>query len=394
MRVAPGRRIGRRAAGIETSIFSEITRLAVAHGAVNLGQGFPDFPAPAFIKDAAARAIAADHNQYAPSPGVPRLRRAIAAGFEKRHGRSVDPEAELTIASGATEIICDAILALVDPDDEVILLDPHYDSYLPNVQMAGGVARIVSMHAPTWSIDPDELRAAFGPKTKLIVLNTPHNPTGKVLSESELDLVASLCQEHDVVAVSDEVYSEIVFDGARHVPIATRPGMWDRTITVDSIGKTFSVTGWKIGWAIACAPLSQALRAVHQFVTFCSATPLQEAAADALVAAEINGYFAELRAAYARRRDLLSDVLRAARLQPLPVRGSYFLLADVSHLGVHDGPTFCKRLVTEIGVAAIPMSAFYADAAAAPTMVRFCFAKRDETILAAGPRLRRLERGD
>jgi aspartate/methionine/tyrosine aminotransferase len=377
----------RRLSGFGTSIFTEMTRLAVQHRAINLGQGFPDFPAPDFIKEAAARAIDGDHNQYAPAPGLPRLRRAIADRFAQRHGHAPDPETEVTIAGGATEILFDAVMALLDPGDEAIVFEPFYDAYVPDIQMAGGTARVVTLRPPDWRFDPDELAAAFGPRTRLIIINTPHNPTGKVFAPDELDLIAELCRAHDVIAVSDEVYSEIVFDDARHVPLATRPGMWERTVTVDSIGKTFSVTGWKIGWAVAAPPLTAALRAVHQFVTFANATPFQEAAADALSLASTNGYWQTLRADYTSRRALLTEILHGAGLHTLPVRGAYFLLADIAELPFADDTAFCRHLISEVGVAAIPPSAFYADPGTAPKLARFCFAKRDETMRAAAQRL-------
>jgi aspartate/methionine/tyrosine aminotransferase len=384
------KRTAGRLDGLGISIFTEMSRLAVEHRAVNLGQGFPDFPAPAFIKEAAARAIAADHNQYAPAPGLPRLRQAIAENFQRRHGRAVDPQTEVTVAAGATEVLFDAAMAFLNPGDEAVVFEPFYDAYLPDIQMAGGTTRVVTLRPPDWRFDPDELRAAFGPRTRLIVLNTPHNPTGKMFTEEELDLIAALCRAHDVVAVSDEVYSEITFDGARHVPIATRPGMWERTVTVDSIGKTFSVTGWKIGWAIAAPALTAALRGAHQFVTFANATPFQEAAADALTAAPANGYYQELRTAYAARRALLTGILAAAGLPTLPVQGAYFLLADIAALPFPDDTAFCRHLMTQVGVAAIPPSAFYADPRTAPRLARFCFAKRDDTMLAAAERLKGL----
>jgi aspartate/methionine/tyrosine aminotransferase len=381
------RRSARRLDGFGTSIFTEMTRLAVEHQAINLGQGFPDFPAPDFIKEAAARAIASDHNQYAPAPGLPRLRRAVAEHFQHRHGRAVDPAEEVTIAAGATEVLFDAILALMDPGDEAVVFEPAYDAYLPDVQMAGGTARVVTLRPPDWRFDPDELRAAFGPRTRILILNTPHNPTGKVYDEEELDLIAALCRAHDVVAICDEVYSEITYDGVTHVPLATRPGMWDRTVTVDSIGKTFSVTGWKIGWAIAAPALTAAIRAAHQFVTFANATPLQEAAADAIAVAESTGYYDQLRASYAARRSLLTEILADAGLSTLPARGAYFLLADLADLPFPDDASFCRHLMTEVGVASIPPSAFYLYPATAPRLARFCFAKREETMRAAAERL-------
>ena len=270
----------RRTNGFGTSIFTEISALAVAHDAVNLGQGFPDFPAPAFIKDAAMRAIREDRNQYAPAAGLPRLRAALAARWERLHGVPADADAEVTVASGATELLHDAVLAIVEPGDEVIVFEPTYDAYVPDIIMAGGVARPVALRPPEWRWDPAELRAAFTPRTRAVILNTPHNPTGKMFTRDELEELASLCQAHDVVVISDEVYSEITFDGAAHVPIATLPGMRERTISIDSMGKTFSVTGWKVGWAIAPPPLTNALRAIHQFVTFTNSVPFQEALAD------------------------------------------------------------------------------------------------------------------
>ena len=380
----------RRLEGLGTSIFTEITRLAIEHGAANLGQGFPDFPAPDFVKQAAAAAIAADLNQYAAAPGLPSLRRAVARHFERRHGVAIDPDREVTVTAGATEGVFDAVMALLDPGDEVVVFEPFYDLYLPAVQFAGGTVKVVTLRPPRWQLDPADLAAAFGPRTKLVILNTPHNPTGKVWRPEELDLIARACLEHDAYVISDEVYSELTFAGARHVPIATRPGMRERTVTVDSLGKTFSVTGWKIGWTIAAPAVTAAIRGIHQFVTFCNATPFQEAAAVALDHAHATGYFDELRAVYDARRVRLDAILNRAGLRTLPVEGAYFLLADISHLGFPDDVAFCRYLTTEVGVAAIPPSAFYADPRTAPRLARFCFAKSDETIAAAGERLQRL----
>ena len=417
MTARPARRLG----GFGTSIFTEMTALAVQHGAANLGQGFPDFPAPDFIKEAAARHIRDDHNQYVASAGSPRLRAALGAQWQRRHGQAVDPATEVTVAGGATELLFDAVLGLVDPGDEVIVFEPTYDAYVPDIQMAGGVARVVTLRLPRWEWDPDELAAAFTPRTRALILNSPHNPTGKVFTAAELEALARLCIAHDVVVISDEVYSEILFDGARHVPIATLPGMRERTITIDSMGKTFSVTGWKVGWAIAPPPLTNAVRATHQFVTFTNSAPFQEALADALAVADVDaptgapadstattlvrgaarGYFDELRADYAGRRALLTRILEETGLPPLPISGAYFLLSDVSRFGFATDLDFCRHLCTEIGVAAIPISPFYyhppspsqpqAPASArAPMLARFCFAKRAETIEAAGRRLQKL----
>ena len=384
-----GRKAGAaRIAGIGTSIFTEITALAVEHGAANLGQGFPDFAAPEFVKEAAARHIREDRNQYAASAGLPRLRRALADDYRRRwpDGPAVDPDAEVTVASGATELLHDALLAVIDPGDEVIVFEPAYDAYGPDVAMAGGTVRAVPLAPPDWRFDPARLEAAIGPRTRALILNSPHNPTGKMFRREELEAIAALCLRHDLLVVADEVYSEIVF-GAPHLSIATLPGMYERTITIDSMGKTFSVTGWKVGWAIAPPPLTAALRAVHQFVTFTNAAPFQEALADVLPIAARDGYYAGLRADYARRRDLLTTALRAAELDPLPIDGAYFLLADLRARGVTDDVAFCRRLIAEVGVAAIPTSVFYADPAAAPPFVRFCFAKSDETLRSAAARL-------
>ncbi len=384
-----GRKAGAaRIAGIGTSIFTEITALAVEHGAANLGQGFPDFAAPEFVKEAAARHIREDHNQYAASAGLPRLRRALADDHRRRwpDGPVVDADAEVTVASGATELLHDALLAVIDPGDEVIVFEPAYDAYGPDVAMAGGTVRAVPLAAPDWRFEPARLAAAIGPRTRALILNSPHNPTGKMFRREELEAIAALCQRHELLVVADEVYSELVF-GAPHLSIATLPGMYERTITIDSMGKTFSVTGWKVGWAIAPPPLTAALRAVHQFVTFTNAAPFQEALADVLPIAARDGYYAGLRADYARRRDLLTTALRAAELAPLPIDGAYFLLADLRARGVTDDVAFCRRLIAEVGVAAIPTSVFYTDPAAAPPFVRFCFAKSDETLRSAAARL-------
>ncbi len=387
MRNGPG---AARLAGIGTSIFTEMTALAVERGAVNLGQGFPDFAAPAFVKEAAARHLREDRNQYAASPGLPRLRRALADDARRRwpDGPPVDADAHVTVAAGATELLHDAILALVDPGDEVIVFEPAYDAYGPGVALAGGVLRPVPLDPPDWSFDPARLAAAFGPRTRALILNSPHNPTGKVFDQAALQAIAELCRRHDVVVIADEVYSELTF-GPRAVSIATLPGMFERTVTIDSMGKTFSVTGWNIGWAVAPAPLTAALRAVHQFVTFTNGTPFQEAFADVLPAAAREGYYDRLRADYGRRRELLTVGLRSAGLEPLPAGGAYFLVTDLGARGVADDVAFCRRLIIEVGVAAIPTSVFHVDPARAPRLARFCFAKRDETLREAAARLAR-----
>jgi aspartate/methionine/tyrosine aminotransferase len=385
-----------RVAGFGTTIFTEMSALAVQHSAVNLGQGFPDFPGPDFIKQAAAAALAADLNQYAPMPGLPHLRQAVAAQWQREHGRAVDWQTEVSVTSGATEALCDAMLAFLNPGDEAIIFEPAYDSYVPDITMAGARPIAVRLYPPgassaaSWGFDEQELRAAFGRRPRLVLINTPHNPTGKVFSRAELDLIAALCQEHDVLAISDEVYDRLVFNGNEHVALATLPGMWERTLTINSVGKTFSVTGWKIGYAVGPALLNQGLRAAHQWVTFATSTPLQEATAVALEQAPENGYYAELIHEYDKRRTLLRDILEESGLPTLPVEGSYFISCDIGALGYNDDRAFCRMLTTEEGVAAIPTSAFYTDSAGVQPLARFCFAKKIETIQAAGQRLRNL----
>jgi aspartate/methionine/tyrosine aminotransferase len=402
-----------RVGGFGTSIFAEISALAVQTGAVNLGQGFPDFAGPEWVKQAAAEAIAGDLNQYAPYQGLPRLRAAIAATWAAHGWRELDPAREVTVTTGATEGLFAAAQALVDPGDEVIVFEPFYDAYLPDITMAGGIPRPVRLHPPvqdeghsagglaprslalgpssaTWWFDPDELRAAFSPRTALLLLNTPHNPTGKVFTRAELELIAALCHEHDVLVLADEVYDQLVFAGAEHLPIATLSGMWERTLTLNSTGKTFSVTGWKVGYAVGPAWLNDAVRSAHQWITFATATPLQAAAAAALEGALANGYYEQFRAEYTARYELLRGILQGAGLPTLPTEGSYFIMADIAGTGFADDANFCRWLTSEVGVAAIPPSAFYADPSSAPLLARFCFAKRDETLRAAGERLARL----
>lgn len=383
-------RSAQRLAGFGTTVFTEMSALAAEHGAINLGQGFPDFPGPDFVKEAAIEAIRADLNQYAPSHGLPRLREAIAADWATQHGVEVDPDAEVTVTSGATEALLSAMLALVNPGDEVIFFEPFYDSYVPQTVFAGGTPRVVPLQPPDWTFDHDALAAAFNERTRLFLLNTPHNPTGKVFSPQELKFIADLCIEHDVIVLADEVYERIVYDGLRHVPIATLPGMWERTLTINSTGKTFSVTGWKIGYVTGSAALQTALRTTHQFNVFATATPLQHGLAVALETAAEVGYYDQLKADYQERRDRLMAILGDAGLPPLPVQGSYFIMSDITGLGFANDVEFCRHLVTEVGVAAIPPSAFYLDPASAPLLARFCFAKQASTMEAAAERLQRL----
>jgi N-succinyldiaminopimelate aminotransferase len=381
-----------RVATFTTSIFAEMSRLAVEHQAINLGQGFPDFDGPDEIKAAAIAAIQTGENQYAVSSGQPALRRAIAAHSQRFYGQTVDADTEVTVTSGATEALCAAILGVVNPGDEVLIFEPFYDSYAPNVLMAGGAPRYVPLRPPgagraDWHFDEAELRAAFGPRTRLIIVNTPHNPTGKVFTAEELELIAALCQEWDALALTDEVYEHLVYGAARHRRLTQAPGMAERTITVSSQGKTFSFTGWKVGWALAAPALTSAVRRAHQFITFATATPLQAASAAALGLDD--EYYAALRAEYTARRDFLAAVLGEAGLRVAVPDGTYFIMAEIEPLGFADDVAFCRWLMTEVGVAAIPPSAFYSEAhkGLGQGWARFAFCKRRETLEAAAERL-------
>ncbi len=388
-------KMAQRVQSFGTSIFTEISALAVQHQAVNLGQGFPDFAGPALIKEAAIKAIQSDQNQYAPSPGLPLLREAIAQSYVHSYGLHYDPRTEITITSGATEALIAAMLAIVDPGDEVIYFEPAYDAYLPDIIMAGGLPRPVRLRSPSspadprWRLDVDELRAAFSPKTRALVLNSPQNPAGKVFARNELELIAQLCQEHDVIAITDEVYERLVFQG-EHIPLASLFGMRERTITINSTGKTFSVTGWKIGYALSSAALTDAVRRSHQFITFATATPFQAAAAAALSDAIGSSYYADLRHFYDEQRALLQQGLEQAGFEVFVPQGSFFMLAALPE-GWNDDGAFCRYLTTEVGVAAIPMSVFYSDPTQATHFARFCFAKKTATINAAVERLARIK---
>lgn len=377
---------GRRTAGMGVSVFAEISRLAALHDAVNLGQGFPDFDGPDFVKVAAREAIAAGHNQYCRTFGIPELTRAVADHEARFWGTTYDPEREITITSGATEAIYTTLQAILDPGDEVVLFEPFYDSYRASVTLAGGVPRVVTLHDPDFAFDPAALTAAIGPRTRAILVNTPHNPTGKIYSRAELELVAELCRRHDLIAISDEVYEHLVFTG-EHVPLGSLPGMRERTIKISSAGKTFSFTGWKIGWTCAPPELSGAIRAVHQFVTFCHGTPFQHAIARALAADD--AFFTGFLADYRARRDKICRGLAEVGFGVREPGGTYFVLADLRPLGFDDDVEFCRMLPERFGVAAIPPTAFYENRAAGRHLVRFAFCKTD-AVLDEG--LRRLER--
>ncbi len=379
-----------RLSSFGTTVFLEMTSLADQYRAVNLGQGIPDFPAPDFVKQAAVQAVQADLNQVTPGDGAARLREAIAKKMARHYGLPVNPLSEVTVTHGATEAIFAAIFGLVNPGDEVILFEPGYDTYVPVIRMAGGVPRFYSLRPPGWSIDRDELAALFSAKTRLLLLNNPHNPTGKIYSEQELHQIADLCQSYDTLAVSDEVDEHIVYDGRRHLPLAALPGMAGRTVTISGAGKTFSVTGWKVGWAIAHSDLSQAIFRMHQFIVYCGAAPLQEAIATAMRAG--GSYYTELAGMYQGQRDYLAQVLREAGLKPLVPQGTYCMLADISPMGFPDDVAFCRHLVTEVGVAAIPGSTFYQNPAEGAGLVRFAFCKSRATLEQAAQRLQKLKK--
>jgi L-glutamine---4-(methylsulfanyl)-2-oxobutanoate aminotransferase len=359
------------------TIFTEISRLAAKHNAVNLGQGFPNFDGADFIKQAAIEAIKAGHGQYARMFGIPELNRAIAERFHADTGLQVDPDTEVTVTSGCTEAIAATLLGLVNPGDEVILIEPYYDSYRASVAMTGAAPKFVTLRPPDFALDANQLRAAFTAKTRAILLNTPQNPTGKVFTRAELDMIASLCRKFDVIAISDEVYERLVFDGT-HISIATLDGMRERTVTLSSLGKTFSLTGWKIGWAIAPPELTRGVRAAHQFLTFATATPLQHGAIAALRAPD--SYYHEFVSQYRARRDLLMDGLAEIGFSVFTPGGTYFVLADHSPFGFESDVAFCKHLIEKVGVAAIPTSAFYHDPKDGRSLVRFAFCKTDQTL--------------
>ncbi|MFO0828393.1 MAG: methionine aminotransferase [Phycisphaerales bacterium] len=370
------------------TIFTEMTQLARRFNAVNLGQGAPDFDGPEFVKEAGIRAIHAGQAQYARSFGVPELNAAIAARFRRDTGLTVDPDAEVTVTSGCTEAIAATMLGLIEPGDEVILIEPFYDSYPATVAMAGGTARSVTLRPPHFALDAVALRAAVTARTRAIVVNTPHNPTGRVFTKAELEVVAALCRERDLLCIADEVYERLVFEG-EHISIATFPGMFERTVTLSSLGKSFSLTGWKIGWAIAPPHLTAGVRAAHQFLTFAAATPLQHGSITALQAGD--EYDRAFVAEYRKRRDYFVAGLADAGFTVFPPQGTYFVMADHTRFGFDDDMAFCRWLVEEIGVAAIPPGSFYQSRADGRSLVRFAFCKRDETLRAAIERLRRLK---
>jgi len=372
--------------GIPPTIFAQMSALAVRTGSVNLGQGFPDEDGPPEVVDAAVAAMRGGANQYAPGIGVPALRQAVAEHQRRHYGLELDPDTEVAITTGCTEGIAAALLGLVEPGDEVVVLEPYYDSYLAMLQVAGAVRRPVTLRSPDFRLDPDELRAAVTPRTRFVLLNSPHNPTGTVLSAEELAAVAALAVEHDLTVITDEVYEHLVFDGAVHTPIATLPGMAERTLTLSSVGKSYSLTGWKVGWASGPAHLVSALVAAKQWLTYTSGAPLQPAVAHALT--EHAGYPAALAVELRAKRDQLVAGLRAAGLPTTTPQGTYFATSDVGHLGWDDGLAFCLALPERAGVVAVPEQVFHDDPRGPGRhLVRWAFCKRSEVIAEATSRL-------
>jgi aspartate/methionine/tyrosine aminotransferase len=385
-------RVSAKAQRFTESVIREMTRLAVQHNAINLAQGFPDFPAPQAIKDAAAAALQADINQYAITWGARSLRQALAEQMQRVYQMAIDPEREITVCCGATEAMISALLAVVNPDDEVIVFQPFYENYGPDCILAGAQPRFVSLHPTSdrgWRLDLDELDAAFSERTRAIVINTPNNPTGRMFSREELLRIAGLCQRWNALAITDEIYEHIWYrDGdpdREHIPMATLPGMADRTITISGASKTYSVTGWRIGWCVASPELTSAIRKVHDFLTVGAPAPLQEAIAVALRLP--TAYYEQLAVDYAMRRDHLLAGLDAAGLRPFKPAGAYYIMADIGHLGWPDDLAFTRHLIERVGVAVVPGSSFYSDPRLGATQIRFCFAKRLETLDAACDRL-------
>lgn len=374
-----------RMQGFGSTIFAEMTGLANEHGALNLGQGFPDTDGPQEILDAAKAAIDGGRNQYPPGPGVPELLDAIAAHQKRFYGIDLDPRREVLVTVGATEAIAAAILALCEPGDEVVTFEPYYDSYAASIALAGAVRRTSVLRFPDFAVDEASLRAAFSDRTRLVLLNTPHNPTGRVFTRDELELIATLAREHDAWVVTDEVYEHLVFDGLERVPMATMPGMAERTLTISSAGKTFSVTGWKVGWISGPASAISAVRTVKQFLTYVGSGPFQPAVALGLGLGD--EVYAGLSDSLSAKRDVLVTALRDIGLAVSVPQGTYFVVADVAPLGATDALTWCRELPSRAGVAGVPVSVFHDDAEAARTLVRFAFCKEDSVLREAAERL-------
>jgi aminotransferase len=383
---AAKRLLATRTEGFTESVIREMTRLNAVHGGINLAQGFPNFPAPAAVKDAAKRAIDADVNQYAITWGSKTLRDALSRTYAELYGMTVDPETMLTVTCGATEAMISTLLAIVDPGDEVVVLEPFYENYGPDTDICGAKPVYVALRPPDNVFDPDELRAAFGPRTKAIIVNTPNNPTGRVFTRAELELIASLCIEHDAIAVTDEIYEHIRYEGV-HIPMATLPGMAERTVTISGASKTFSVTGWRVGWIVATPSLTAGIRKVHDFVTVGAPAPLQEAVAAGLALGR--PYYDALGGEYRVRRDILMRALETAGFAPRLPEGAYYILCDITPFGFDDDTEFARWLVSTVGVAGVPGSSFYSRPELGRHLIRFTFCKTHDVLTAAAERLAR-----
>lgn len=388
MAQAARRMLSAKAEKFTESVIREMTRLAMKHGAVNLSQGFPDFAAPAEIKEAARQAIADDINQYAITWGAKPLRDAIVDKFERTQGVRVDPEREITICCGSTEAMMSTMLAIINPGDEIVVFEPFYENYGPDAILSGATPRFVKLRPPDWTFDERELAAAFGPHTKAIILNTPNNPTGKVFSRAELEFIRDLCVRWNAFCITDEIYEHILYDGAEHISMARIDSMRDRTIVINGMSKTYSVTGWRVGWAIASPEPTAAIRKVHDFLTVGAAAPLQQAGAIALKSPQ--SYYDKLGADYTVRRERLLKILTAAGFTVYKPLGAYYIMTDISAFGFPDDVAFAKFLVEKVGVAVVPGSSFYNDARDGATQVRFTFCKKESTLAAAEGRLSRL----
>ncbi len=370
------------------SVIREMTRLAMEGGAVNLAQGFPDFSAPEDIKRAAQEAIAADFNQYAITWGAKPFRNAIAAKYRKWYGLDYDPEREITVCCGSTEGMIASMLAVTNPGDEVIVFEPYYENYGPDTLLCDAERKLVSLRPPDWTFDPDELRRAFSPRTKAIILNSPNNPTGRVFTRAELQVIADLCQEFDALAITDEIYEHILYESASHIPIATLPGMRERSVLVNSMSKTYSVTGWRVGWVLAAPDLTDSIRKVHDFLTVGAAAPLQQARVLALNMPD--AYYEKLASDYQGRRDTLLRLLETAGFRCYRPDGAYYIMTDIRDFGFSDDYAFVRHMIERVGVAAVPGSSFFANCNDGATLIRFCFCKKYETLEEAGVRLRRI----
>jgi aspartate/methionine/tyrosine aminotransferase len=369
-----------RTLNIVESVIREMTRLAARHNAVNLAQGFPDFPAPQVLKQAAADAIAADVNQYAITWGAKAFRDAIADKYRRHYAMEIDPEREITVCCGATEGMIASLLALSNPGDEVVIFEPYYENYGPDTLLANAKRKFVRLHPPDWRFDPQELRQAFSSRTKAIIVNSPSNPTGRVFNREELEYIASLCQEFDALAITDEIYEYILYDGARHIPLMTLPGMRDRTVLVNSLSKSYSVTGWRVGWVVASPDLTESIRKVHDFLTVGAAAPLQQAGAVALALPD--DYYTALACDYQARRDKLLAMLERAGFHCISPAGAYYIMADISDFGFPDDVQFVRYLIEKVGIAAVPGSSFFSQPEAGAKLIRFCFCKKYETLKA------------